>query len=61
MKDVLILYRNYLYALQWAKKFGNKYGDEDAIKIYEECLANIKKENDLDYELYEEDAIRRNL
>ena len=46
MKDLLILYRNYLYALQWAKEFGNKYGDEDTVKMYEEKLKKVLRKNE---------------
>jgi len=44
-EDLLITYRNYLYALQEIQENGNKYGDKDVIKIYEEKLikANILK------------------
>lgn len=30
--DLLITYKNYLYALIWSKEFGNKYKDEDMVK-----------------------------
>ena len=45
MKDLLVIYRNYLLALQEIQEHGNKYGDEDVIKVYEEKLekANILK------------------
>ena len=36
--DKLELYNNYLHALEEIKENGNKYGDEDIIKIYEEKL-----------------------
>ena len=44
-KDLLITYRNYLFSLQTIEEYGNKFGDEDVIKIYEEKLikANILK------------------
>ena len=42
MKDLLIIYRNYLFAIQEREKFGDKYGDTDElIKIYEMKLKNI--------------------
>lgn len=41
-KDLLIIYRNYLFALQTIQEHGNKYGDEDVIKIYEEKLKKAK-------------------
>ena len=41
--ELLILYRNYLFALQTREEFGDKYGDTDEIiKMYEKKL-NIKK------------------
>lgn len=46
MKDILMMYKNYLYALQWAKEFGNKYGDEEAVKMYERQLRKAKEENE---------------
>ena len=44
-KELLVIYRNYLFALQTIEEYGNKFGDEDVIKIYEEKLikANILK------------------
>lgn len=45
MKDLLMLYRNYLFALQEREEFGDKYGDtEELIKYYEKIL-KIKKNN----------------
>lgn len=45
-KDILLIYKNYLQALKWAKEHSNKYGDEDVTKIYEEKLKKVlKKEN----------------
>ncbi len=42
MKDLLIIYRNYLFAIQEREEFGDKYGDtEELIKIYELKLKNI--------------------
>ncbi len=39
MKDLLMLYRNYLFAIQARKEYGEKYGDTDTlIKMYEEKL-----------------------
>lgn len=41
--ELLMLYRNYLFALQTREEFGDKYGDTDElIKMYEEKL-NIKE------------------
>ena len=38
-KDILNLYRNYLYALQMHEEYGDKYGDTDElIRGYEEEL-----------------------
>ena len=37
--ELLILYRNYLFALQTREEFGDKYGDTDEIiDMYEEKL-----------------------
>ena len=37
--ELLMLYRNYLFALQTREEFGDKYGDTDEIiKIYEKKL-----------------------
>ena len=45
MKDLLMLYRNYLFAIQEREEFGDKYGDtEEIIKYYEKVL-KIKKNN----------------
>lgn len=38
MKDVITLYKNYLYCLQWIKMYNNKYGDEDVLPIFEKKL-----------------------
>ena len=41
--ELLMLYRNYLFALQTREEFGDKYGDTDEIiDMYEEKL-NIKE------------------
>ncbi len=47
MKDMLILYRNYLFALSEREEYGDKYGDtEELIEMYEMKLKNIiDKEN----------------
>ena len=43
--ELLILYRNYIFALQTREEYGDKYGDTDEIiKIYEKKLG-IKGEN----------------
>lgn len=48
-KDLLEIYKNYLYALKTREEYGEKYGDtEDIIKAYEEELEKnkiLKKEN----------------
>ena len=47
-KDLLTLYRNYIFALQERQEYGDKYGDTDEIiKQYEEKLKikSLKKEN----------------
>lgn len=39
MKDLLMLYRNYLFAIQERREYGDKYGDTDELmKMYEEKL-----------------------
>ena len=39
LKDLLIIYKNYLYALKEKEEFGNEFGDTDEIiEIYEEEL-----------------------
>ena len=39
MKDLLTLYRNYLFALKEREEYGDKYGDTDElIKMYEDEL-----------------------
>lgn len=39
MKDLLILYRLYLFAIQEREEYGDKYGDTDElIKMYEKKL-----------------------
>ena len=38
-EDLLELYRNYLYSLEYRKEYGDKYGDTDElIKGYEKKL-----------------------
>ena len=47
VKDLLMLYRNYLFAIREREEFGDKYGDtEEIIKEYEKKL-KIKKDNRL--------------
>lgn len=41
MKDIITTYKNYLYCLQWIKEFGNKYGDENVLPIFEEELKKV--------------------
>lgn len=46
-KDLLTLYKNYIFALQTREEFGEKYGDTDEIiKQYEEKLKikSLRKE-----------------
>lgn len=39
MMELLILYRNYLFALQEREEYGDKYGDTDEIiEMYEKKL-----------------------
>jgi hypothetical protein len=39
MKDLLELYRNYLFALQEREEYGDRYGDTDElIETYEKTL-----------------------
>lgn len=47
-KDLLSLYRNYLFALQERKEYGDKYGDtEEIIRYYEEELKIKSKKKPL--------------
>lgn len=39
-KDLLITYKNYLYALIWSKEFGNKYKDEDMVNCLKSELSS---------------------
>lgn len=42
--ELLMLYRNYLFALQTREEFGDKYGDTyEIIDMYEEKLKIKKK------------------
>lgn len=42
-KDILLLYRNYLFSLQEREEYGDLYGDtEEIIKYYEETLEQEK-------------------
>ncbi len=41
-KDMLLTYKNYLYALLWVKEFQNKYKDEILLKILKEELEEAK-------------------
>ena len=46
-KDLLTLYKNYIFALQTREEYGEKYGDTDEIiKQYEEKLKikSLRKE-----------------
>ena len=46
-KDLLMLYRNYIFALQTREEYGTQYGDTDEIiKQYEENLKikSLRKE-----------------
>jgi hypothetical protein len=46
-KDLLTLYRNYIFALQTREEYGTQYGDTDEIiKQYEEKLKikSLRKE-----------------
>ena len=41
--DLLTIYRNYLYALQMRKEYGEAYGDtQDIIDHYEQILIKAK-------------------
>lgn len=41
-EDLIIIYRNYLYALEERKIYGDRYGDTDElIKIYEKKLEKV--------------------
>ena len=43
MKDLLELYRNYLFALQERAEYGDKYGDTDEIIENYEKVLKLKK------------------
>lgn len=44
-KDLLMLYRNYIFALQTREEYGEQYGDtEEIIKEYERILKIKKKD-----------------
>ena len=44
--ELLMLYRNYLFALQTREEFGDKYGDTDEIiKMYEKKLGVKENSN----------------
>ena len=44
--DLLMLYKNYLYAMREREVHGEKYGDtEELIKNYEEELIKVTKNN----------------
>lgn len=39
MKDLLMLYRNYIFAIQERQEYGDRYGDTDELmQMYEEQL-----------------------
>lgn len=43
MKDLLTLYRNYLFALQEREEYGDTYGDTDELmEMYEDVLEEHK-------------------
>lgn len=43
MKDLLMIYRNYLASLQYRKEYGDKYGDtEELIEMYEKRLEELR-------------------
>lgn len=43
MKDLLMLYRNYLFAIQERQEYGDRYGDTDELmEMYEKRL-NLKR------------------
>ena len=37
-KDLITIYQNYLYCLEYIKKYDNKYGDVDVKNIYVKAL-----------------------
>lgn len=41
-KDMLIIYKNYLHTLIWAKEFKNIYNDEDMLTILEKEFDDAK-------------------
>ena len=38
MKELLELYRNYLFAKEYQREYGDKYFDEVALKVFEKQL-----------------------
>ena len=49
MKDILVLYRNYLFLIKEREEFGDKYGDtEELKKIYEKKLKKVLKIDNID-------------
>lgn len=41
-KDMGKIMLNYLHCLRWVEEFGNKYGDEDVLPIFEKDIQKIK-------------------
>lgn len=50
MKNLITLYKLYLYALEERKRYGEKYGDtEEIIEMYEKKLKIKKKEKNNEF------------
>jgi len=45
MKDLLELYRNYLFTLQERAEYGDRYGDTDEIVKHYEKVLKLKRAN----------------
>ena len=53
--NLLETYNNYLHAIDYEEQYGNKYGDSEALRIYEKMLQEhhiriIKKDGTTDEE-----------
>ena len=49
-KDLITIYRNYLFAVKEREEYGDKYGDTDELMEYYEEVLNIKTSKDLKLE-----------
>ena len=56
MKDLLTLYRNYLFAIQERQEYGDKYGDTDELmQMYEKKLKikSLEKREKVEDKVYQ--------